>query len=108
MEEKVLIFGKHCINKNAFHKNKGPINIDKVDTKRIVLSKIDSYGNQGSITYFIRYINETNAFPTPLCTKLPQMNGYVKYYNNKFMNLLVFDRELLKNRMKHGTRLVIY
>ena len=38
MKEKVLIFGKQCINKNAFHK-KRPISIDKVEVKRLVLSK---------------------------------------------------------------------
>ena len=27
MEQKALIFGEDCINKNAFHKNKIPINI---------------------------------------------------------------------------------
>ena len=39
MEQKVLIFGKQCINKNAYHKNKRLISIDKVDIRRIVLSK---------------------------------------------------------------------
>ena len=39
MEQKATIFGKDFINKNAFHKNKRPVSIDKVDSKRIVLSK---------------------------------------------------------------------
>ena len=39
MEQKASIFGKHCINKNAFHKNKKPISISKVDNRRIVLSE---------------------------------------------------------------------
>ena len=34
MEQKVLIFGEQCINENAFHKNKRPISIDKVDLKK--------------------------------------------------------------------------
>ena len=43
------------------------------------------------------YIHENHAFPVPLSIKLPQMNGYVKYFNdNKCMNLLVHDKELLK------------
>ena len=37
MNEKGLIFGKHCINKNVFHKNKRPISTDKVHIRRIVL-----------------------------------------------------------------------
>ena len=44
--------------------------------------------------------------------KVHLMNGYgyVKYFvsNNKCMNLLVHDEELLKNTMKYGVRLVIY
>ena len=39
MEQKALIFGEDCINKNAFLKNKRPINIDEVDIGRIALSK---------------------------------------------------------------------
>ena len=53
---------------------------------------------KGSFKYFIEYINETDAFPVPLCIKLPQMNGYVKYFdsNNKCFNLLIHDKEWLK------------
>ena len=36
MEQKPLIFDKHYTNKNAFRKNKRPINIDKVEIRRIV------------------------------------------------------------------------
>ena len=57
MEQKALIFDKQCINRNAFHKNKRPINIDKVEIRRIVLSIKDSYSRKGSFTCFIGYIN---------------------------------------------------
>ena len=57
MEQKALIFDKQCINRNAFHKNKRPINIDKVEIRRIVLSIKDSYSKKGSFTCFIGYIN---------------------------------------------------
>ena len=46
MEQKTLIFGKQCINKNACHKNKRPISIDTVEIKRIALSKRDLYGKK--------------------------------------------------------------
>ena len=89
MEQKALMFDKQCINKNAFHKIKRPISIDKVEIKRILLSKKDSYGKKDSFKYIIGYINETDAFPVPLCKKNPQINGYVKYFdnNNNRMNL---------------------
>ena len=53
MEQKALIFDKQCINKNAFHKNKKTINIDKVQSRRKGLSKKDSYTRKGSFKYFI-------------------------------------------------------
>ena len=78
MNEKALTFDKNCINKNIFHKNKRRISIDKVDIKRIVLSKKNLYGKKGSFKYFIGYINETDALPVPLCIKLTF--GYLLTY----------------------------
>ena len=46
-QNKVLIFSKQCINKNAFYKNTIDIidiTIDIIDIRRIVLSKKDLYG----------------------------------------------------------------
>ena len=45
MEQKAVIFGEDCNNKNTFHKNKRPISIDEVDIRRIVLSSKHSYCN---------------------------------------------------------------
>ena len=61
-----------------------------------MLSKKDFYGKTDSFKYFIGYINEVDAFPVPSYLKLSQKNGYVKYVNDKRMNLLVHDKELLK------------
>ena len=94
MEQKVLIFGKQCNNKNVFCKHKHLIDINK-DIDKIVISCKDSYDKTGSLRCFIGYISN---YIKPLCIKVPQMNGYVKYFNgNKCMNLLVLDKELLKN-----------
>ena len=48
-----------------------------MDIKRIALSDKKSYGKD-SFKYFIRYGHEGNAFPSPLCIRLPQMNAYAK------------------------------
>ena len=51
-----------------------------------------------------------NAFPSPLCIKLPQMNAYAKYFdkNSKYKNLLDNTRILLKkyqkNTIKYGIK----
>ena len=54
-------------------------------------------------------MHEGNDFPMSLCIKLPQMIGCVKYFgsNNKYMDHLVYDKELLKNIMEYGIRLLI-
>ena len=57
MKQKALIFDKQCININAFHKNQRQISIDKVDIKRIMLSKKVLYGRKGSFKYSIGYVN---------------------------------------------------
>ena len=43
-------------------------------------------------------LDKGNAFPSPLCVKLPQMNTYTKCFDksNKYINLLVNDKEILK------------
>ena len=52
-----------------------------------------------SFKYFIGYRHEGNAYSSPLCVKLPQMNPHTKYFdkNNKYMNHLVKDEKILKN-----------
>ena len=74
-----------------------------------MLSSKESYGNKGTFIYFIGYMHEGNDFPMSLCIKLPQMIGCVKYFgsNNKCINHLVYDKELLKNIMKYGITLLI-
>ena len=91
-------------------KIKRPININEIDIKRIVLFDKKSYSNKDSFKYFIRYRHKCNGFPAPLCTKLPQMNGYSKHFveNDKCMNLLINDKEILKNVIKYGIKLKVY
>ena len=101
MEQEASYFGKNGIIKSAFHKNERPININEVDIERKKLSDEKSYGKD-SFMYFIGYGHEGNAFPSPLCIKLPQMNAYTKYFdkNNKYMNHLVIDEKTLKRYFK--------
>ena len=63
--KKVLIFAEDYVIKNNFHLSKKPINIDKVDIKKVMLSNKESYGNKGSCKYFIGYICEGNALLSP-------------------------------------------
>ena len=96
MEQEAAYFGENGIIKSVFHKNKKPININEVDIEETVLSYKESYGKD-SFKYFIGYRNRGNAFLSPLCVKLPQMNAYAKYFdkNSKYMNLLANKKEIL-------------
>ena len=97
MEQEAVNFRENNIIKSAFHENKRSININEVDIEQIVLSHKKSY-SKDLFKYFIGYRHKGNAFPSPLCIKLPQMNAYAKYFdkNNKYINLLVNDKEILK------------
>ena len=97
MEQEAFYFGENGIIKSAFYKYKKPININEVDIEEIVLSHKKSNGKD-SFKYFIGYRHKCNAFPSPLCVKLPQMNAYAKYFdkNIKYINLLVNDKEILE------------
>ena len=44
MNEEIVVFGDYGVNKNAFQKRIEPLNIDKVDIRRIAISNKDSYG----------------------------------------------------------------
>ena len=66
MEQAVLHFGENSIIKSLFHKNKKPINVNKVDIKRIALSDKKSL-SKDSFKYFMGYRHGGNAFPSPLC-----------------------------------------
>ena len=44
MSEKILIFDNNGIIKNAFHKRRQPIDVDRANIKRVLISNKDSYG----------------------------------------------------------------
>ena len=102
MEQEAIYFRENGIIISAFHKNKKPININEVAVERIALSDKKSL-SKDSFKYFIGYSHERNAFLSPLCIKLPQMNVYTKYChkNNKYMNHLVKDEKTLKKIFKN-------
>ena len=104
-EQKGIHFRENSTIKSTFHKNKKPININKVDIKRTTSDK-KSYGKD-SFKYFIGYRHEANLVPSPLHIKLPQKNAYTKYFNknNKYMHLSVSDEKTLKKILKYGIKL---
>ena len=92
MNEKTLKFSNIKINKKEFHKSKQAIDLDPVTTDKIVVS--DKFRHNEGYKYFIGY--KEDGVVRPLCIILPQMNGYIKYFENcgKNMSFLIKNDEV--------------
>ena len=77
MGEKTLKFNNTRVNKKEFHKSKQAIELDLVDTGKIVVSDRFKHSEEG-FKYFTGY--QEDEIVKPLCIILPQMNGYTKYF----------------------------
>ena len=100
MSGKSINFDDEKINKSSFYKSKKLFKIDNIDVNKILVSKNESYGKKNSLGYFIGY-NDDNDVTRPLFIKLPQMIGYVKYFDiTKTMPFKASDNKLLKNYTK--------
>ena len=84
MGEKTLKFNNIKVNKKEFHKSKQAIDLDLVDTGKIVVSDRFKHSEEG-FKYFIGY--QEDEIVKPLCIILPQMNGYIKYFDNGGKNI---------------------
>ena len=90
MSEKTLKFNNIRLNKKEFHKSKQPIDLMSVNVDQIVVSDKFKHNNEG-FKYFIGY--QEGEIVKPLCIILPQMSGYIKYFENggKNMSFMVKD-----------------
>ena len=95
MGEKTLKFNNIKVNKKEFHRSKQVIELDLVDTGKIVVSAKFKHSEEG-FEYFIGY--QENEIVKPLCIILPKMNGYIKYFDNggKNMSFLIKNSEVWK------------
>ena len=80
MSEKTLKFDNIRLNKKEFHKSKEPINLGLVNVDQIAVS--DKFKNSDDcFKYFIGY--KEDEIVKPLCIILPQIIGYIKYFENE-------------------------
>ena len=75
--------GKHC-----FQTNKKPININEIDSKKILLSNKVSYGKQGANKYYTGYFHDDFR---PMCIIIKE----IKLYTDP-INILGNNKEFLK------------
>ena len=92
MSEKALKFNNIILNKKKFHKSEEPIDLLSVDLDQIVVSYKFKHNGEG-FKYFIGYLED--EIVKLLCIILPQMSGYIKYFENggKNMFFLIKDDE---------------
>ena len=79
MNEKTLKFNNIRLNKKEFHKSKQAIDLSLVTVDQIVVSDKFKHSDDG-FKYFIDY--QEGEIVKPLCILLPQISGYIKYFEN--------------------------
>ena len=86
--------------KVIFIKTKNYINIYDTNVNKILIPKKEPYGKKSSFKYFLGY-NDDDDVIRPLCRKLSQMIGYVKWFDtNKTIPCKVNENSLLKKYNK--------
>ena len=93
MSEKTLKFNNISLDKKKFHKSKQTIDLLSVDLHQIAVSYKFKHNGKG-FKYYIGYLE--GEIVKPLCMILPQMSGYIKYFENggKSMSFLIKDDEV--------------
>ena len=109
MTKKTLNFNNMRLNKKKFHMSKKAIDLMSVNLNKIVVSDKFNY-NEYCFKYFIGY--QKGEIVRLLCIILPQMNGYIKYFECGSLNMsfLIKDDEVgdkyeqiwnvIKNKLK--------
>ena len=87
MSEKTFKFNNIILNKKKCHRSKEPIDLLSVDLDQIVASHKFKY-NDKSFKHFNGYLK--GEIVKPLCIILPQMSGYIKYFENGSKNISFF------------------
>ena len=90
MSGKTLKFNNISLNKKEFHKSKEPIELMSVIVDQIVVSDKFKHNNEG-FKYFISYLE--GEIVKPLCIILPQMSGYIIYFENGGKNMSFFIKD---------------
>ena len=91
MSLKKTKFGDKEVDKKEFYSSKQAISLDSVDLDKIVVSNKWKI-NETTYKYLCGYLN--NDIIQPLCVILPQMHGYIKYFDNGSKNMtFVTDNE---------------
>ena len=84
MSLKKIKFGDKEVDKKEFYSSKQDISLDSVDLNKIVVSSKWKI-NETTYKYLCGYLK--NDVIQPLCVILPQMHGYIKYFDDGGKNM---------------------
>ena len=95
MSLRKIKFGNKEVNKKEFCSLKQAISLDSVDLNKIVVSKKWKI-NDTTDKHICGYLH--NDTIQPLCVILPQMDGYIKYFDDggKNMSFVTDDEKIYK------------
>ena len=85
MSSQKIKFGDKEVDKKKFYSSKEVILLDSIDLSKIVVSSRWKL-NDETYKYFCGYLNNDGII-RPLCVILPQMNGYIKYFDDGGKNM---------------------
>ena len=93
MSLRKIKFGNKEVNKKEFYSSKQAFLLDSVDLNKIVVSKKWKI-NDTTYKHICGYLN--NDTIQPLCVILPQMDGYIKYFDDggKNMSFVTDDEKI--------------
>ena len=101
MSSRKIKFGNKEVNKKEFYSSKQAIPVDSVDEDKMVVSSKWKISDT-TCKYLCGYLN--NDVIQPLWVILPQMNGYIKYFDDggKICHLLQMMKKFMKSITKYG------
>ena len=109
MSSQKIKFGDKEVDKKEFYSSKKAILLDSVDLSKIVVSSRWKL-NDTTYKYFCGYLNHDVI--KPLCVILPQMNGYIKYFDHdvKNMSFVTGDKKVYEkyDEIWHAVKVKIY
>ena len=99
MNEKTLKFNNITLNKKEFGKSKEPIDLMLINVDQIVICYKFKHSDDG-FKYFVGY--QEGKIIKLLCIILPQMSGYIKYFESgrKNMSFIIKDDNVLEKYSK--------
>ena len=99
MSSQKIKFGDKEVDKKEFYSSKEAIFLDSVDLSKVVVSSKWKISDT-KYKYFCGYLN--NDVIQPLCVILPQMSGYIKYFDDgrKNMSFVTDDKEVYEKYNK--------